>query len=67
MIRALDPQTAGRSERAVEMTQVNRTDRGQLMDDHVRLRMGYGVRDLIGVKRVRDHRHCAELSQHRLL
>jgi hypothetical protein len=49
------------------MTHVNRTDRGQLMDDHVRFRARHGLRDLIGIKRVRDHRHSAQLVKHRLL
>jgi hypothetical protein len=31
------------------------------MDDHVRLRSAHGLRDLIGIKRVRDHRHRSQL------
>jgi hypothetical protein len=49
------------------MTHVNRTDRAQLMDDHVRPRARHGLRDLIGIKRVRDHRHSEQLTPHRLL
>jgi len=37
------------------------------MDDHVRPRPPHGLRDLIGIKRVRDHRHSAQLVEHRLL
>jgi hypothetical protein len=41
--------------------------RGQLMDDHVRPRAAHGLRDLVGLKRVGDHRHSAQLGEHRLL
>jgi hypothetical protein len=42
-------------------------DRGQLMHDHFRVRPADRLGDLIGVKRVRDHRHSAQLGQHRPL
>src|SRR5688572_13139126 len=37
------------------------------MDDDVRPRLAHRLRDLIGIKRVRDHRHRAQLAEHRLL
>ena len=37
------------------------------MDDHVRPRAGHGLRDLIAIERVRDHRHSAQLGEHPLL
>jgi hypothetical protein len=67
MVGPLGPQPVREREIAIEMTHVQRTDRGQLMDDHVRPRFAHGLRDLIGIKRVRDHRHCAQLVEHRLL
>ena len=33
------------------------------MDDHLRPRPAHGLRDLIGIKRVRDHRHSAQLAR----
>jgi hypothetical protein len=44
-----------------------RTDRGQLMDDHLRPRLAHRLGDLIGVQRVGDHRHGAHFVEHRLL
>jgi hypothetical protein len=68
VVRALGPQTVGQREIAIQVTHVQRLfDRGQLMDDHVRPRPRDGLRDLIGIKRIRDHRHSAELAEHRLL
>ena len=68
VVRALGPQTVGLREMAVEVTHVQQlSDRGQLMDDHVRPRPAHGLRDLIGIKRVRDHWDGAELLEHRLL
>ena len=63
VVGALGPQAVGRREIAIEMTHVERSDRGQLMDDHLRPRPRHGLRDLIGIKRVRDHRHGAELGR----
>src|ERR671912_1998580 len=37
------------------------------MDDHVRPRPAHSLCDLIGIERVRDHRHSAQLVEHRLL
>jgi hypothetical protein len=37
------------------------------MDDHVRSRLAHGLDDLVGIERVRDHRHRAQLLEHRLL
>src|SRR4029450_11042684 len=37
------------------------------MDDHLWPRPAYRLGDLIGIKRVRDHRHRAQLVEHRLL
>ena len=68
MVRPLGPQPGGQRESAIEVTQVQLfRNRGQLMDDHVRPRPAHGLRDLIGIKRVRDHRHSAQLVEHRLL
>jgi hypothetical protein len=49
------------------VTRVDHTDRGQLMDDHVGLGSRHGLRELIGIERVRDHGHSAQLGEHRLL
>ena len=67
MVGPFGPQAVGQREIAIEMTQVNRPDRGQLMDDLVRRSLAHRLRDLIGIKRVRDHRHSAQLVEHRLL
>jgi len=37
------------------------------MNDHLRSRAGHDLRDLIAIKRVRDHRHSAQLVEQRLL
>jgi hypothetical protein len=37
------------------------------MDNHVRPRPAHRRRNLIGIQRVRDHRHSAQLADHRLL
>ena len=57
----------GQCEIAIEVTRVQSPDRGQLIDDHLRLRPRHGLRDLTGIKRVRDHRHGAQIAEHRLL
>jgi hypothetical protein len=68
VIRPLGPQAVGEREIAIEVAQVQpRWNRGQLMDHHLRPRPANGDRDLVGVERIRDHRHRAELSQHRPL
>ena len=68
MVGALGPQTVGRREVAIEVTHVERLrNRGQLMDDHVRPRPAYRLGDLIGIKCIRDHRHSAQVDEHRLL
>ena len=67
MVGALHSQTVGQREIAIEMTHVKRTNRRQLMDDHLRPRPRHGVRDLLGIKRVRDYRHSAKLGEQRLL
>jgi hypothetical protein len=68
IIGALGPQTVGQREIAIEVTQVQLLrNRGQLMDDHVRPRPAHGLRDLIGIERVRDRRHSAQLVEHRPL
>jgi hypothetical protein len=68
VVRALGPQTGGQREIAIEVTQVQLfRNRGQLMDDHVWPRPAHGLRDLIGIERVCDRRHSAELVEHRLL
>src|SRR5262245_54027441 len=37
------------------------------MDDHVGLGARHGLRDLVWIERVRDHRNGAQLVEHRLL
>ena len=61
------PQTVRQREVAIEMTHVDGTDSSQLVDDHVRPGPPDGLRDLIGIKRVRDDRHSTQLVEHRLL
>ena len=67
MIGRLGTQTVGQREIAIKVAHVDRTDRRQLMDDHLRARPRHGLGDLIGIKRVRDHRHSAQSGEHRLL
>jgi hypothetical protein len=67
VICPLGTQAVGQREIAIEVTHVQGSNRGQLMDDHVRPRAAHGLRDLVGIKRVRDHRHSAQLREHRLL
>ena len=67
MVGPLGPQTVGLREVAIEMTHVHRSNRGQLMDDHVRPRPSHRLGDLIGIERVRNRRHGAHLREHRLL
>jgi len=65
VIGARGPQAVGQGEVPVEVTQVQRSDRGQLMDDHVGLHRTHSLRDLVGIERVGDHRHRAQLGEHR--
>jgi hypothetical protein len=68
VVRALGPNLVGLCEGAIEVPgEAGIREGGRLMDDHVRPRPAHGLRDLIGIKRVRDHRHSAELVEHRLL
>jgi hypothetical protein len=68
VIGALGPQLVGQLEGTIEMTDIQRFgNRGQLVDDHVGLGSRHGLGDLIGIERVRDHRHRAQLIEHRLL
>jgi hypothetical protein len=67
MIGRLGPQTIGQREIAIKVAHVDRTDRCQLMDDHVRPRPRHDLGDLIGIKRVRNHRNSAQFGEHRLL
>ena len=67
VVGPLGPQTVRPREIAIEVTQVKPANRGQLMDDHIRLRPSHGLRDLVGIKRIRHHRHSAQLVEHRLL
>jgi hypothetical protein len=67
VVGALGPQAVGEREISIEVTHVQCADRGQLMDDHVRPGLAHGLGDLIGIERVRDHRHSAQLAEHRLL
>ena len=61
VVGALGPQAVGQREIAIEVPHVHLPNRGQLMDDHVRPRPGHRLRNLIGIKRVRDHRHRTQL------
>ena len=63
VVRALRPKAVGRRERAVEVSQVHGSDGGQLVDDHVRLRPGHGLGDLVGIERVGDDRFCAHVPK----
>jgi hypothetical protein len=68
VIGALGPQAVGQLEGTIGMARVQRFgNRGQLVDDHVRPRPGHRRGDLIGIERVRDHRHGAQPVEHRLL
>jgi hypothetical protein len=67
VIRPLGPQAVGQREIAIHVSQVQRSNCGQLVDNHVRLRPAHGLRNLLGIKGVCDHRHSAELMEHRLL
>ncbi len=49
MVGPAGPQAVRQCDVAIEMTRVNRTDRGQLMEDHVRPRPRHGLRNLIGL------------------
>ena len=64
MVGSFGPQSVGRSEVTVEVTEVERADRGQLEDDHIWLRALHGFHDLVGIERVRDHRHRTQLVEH---
>jgi hypothetical protein len=59
VVGPVGPQTVGQREIAIEMTHLHPTNRGQLMDDHVRPRVTDSCRHLIGIKRIRDDRHSA--------
>ena len=52
----------------LRMTRVHRGgNRGQLVDDDVRLRAGHRLGDLIAIEGVGDHRHGAQLDEQRPL
>ena len=64
VIRPLGPQAVGQREIAIEMTWVKTArDRGQLMDDHVRPRPVHGLRDLIRIQRIGNHRRRPKLIE----
>jgi hypothetical protein len=67
VVRTLGPQAVGLCEIAIHVTRVHRSDRRQLMDDHIGPCCGHGVGDLMGIKRIRDHRHSAQRVEHRLV
>jgi hypothetical protein len=68
VVCALDPQAVRQREITLHVTRVHRfRNRGQLMDDHIRSRPAHGLRDLIGIKRISDHRHRAQLVKRRSL
>ncbi len=67
VVGALGAQPVGLREGAVEVPQVHRADRRQLVHDDVRLGGRHGGRHLLGVQRVRHHRRRTQLAQHRLL
>jgi hypothetical protein len=63
LVGAFGPQAVGQREIAIEVTRVKRTDRRQLMDDHLRPRARHSLRHLIGIKGIRHHRHSAQLVE----
>ena len=67
IVGSLGPQPVRQRERAVEMTHVGGADRGQLVHDDIRLRLGDSPRDLVGIEGVRDHRRGSEVAKQRLL
>jgi hypothetical protein len=68
VIGALGPQAVGQLQVTIGMAHVHRLrNRGQLMNDRIRPRPDHRLRDLIGIKRVRDHRHRAQLVEYRPL
>jgi hypothetical protein len=67
MVEALRPQPIGRREVAVEVAEVQRAgQRGQLMHDHLGLRLGHHPRHVLGIEGVGRDRHRAQIA-HRLL
>jgi hypothetical protein len=67
VVGALGAQPVGHREVAVEVAGVHLADRGQLVDDRLRLGARYRLGHLVGRERVGDDRHSAHLAQHRLL
>lgn len=55
VVGPLGPQPVGLGEVAVKPARVERGDRGQLVDDHVRAGRSDGIGDPLAIKRVRDH------------
>ena len=66
MVGALRPQAVGRRGSAFRVA-LHPCKGGQLVDDHIRPRPAHGFRDLLGIERVRDYGHSAQLEEHRLL
>jgi hypothetical protein len=58
------PQAVGRRG-AVFGVALHACEGGQLVNDHVRPRPAHGLRDLLGIERVGDHGHGAQLGEHR--
>src|SRR5215208_5117939 len=67
VIRPRAAQAVGHCDAALEATHAPPCKCSQLMDEHVRLRLAHRFRNLIGIERVRHHRHSAQLVEHRPL
>jgi hypothetical protein len=67
VVGPLGPQAVGRREVGIEVPRVQCSDRGQLVDDHLRPRPAHRLGDLVGGERVGDHRHRAQLLEQRPL
>ena len=63
MVGALGAQPVRERERLLEPTQVDRAEGGHLVDDHLRLGLGDGPGDRLGVEAVGGHRGRAELAE----
>ena len=62
VVRALGPQAVGQRELFVHLAEVEvGRERGELVDDHLGLGLGHGLRYLVGVERVDDRGLRTEL------
>ena len=64
VVRALDAQPVGQRELAIDVSHVDRRRyRGELVHDHVGLRLAHDPLDGVGIQRVGHHRLSAETEQ----